>query len=128
MNNAIEKLVEMVGEYVKAGKLTGECIELAYSILILGNKYISVEEFSGKGMNKTLNIHFIPTSDSFKRYGNNKVAYVKENQVVKRYHDIYHSSKPYTPSYGKICFESNVDGNIEFLEILVSDIYKINNI
>ena len=128
MNNAIEKLVDMVEEYIEAGKFTSECIDLAYSILILRNKYISVEEFLGKGMNKALNIYFIPTSDSFQKYGKNKEVYVKENKIVKLYYDIYHSSKPYTPTYGKIRFDSGSGNNIEHLEISVSDIYKIEGI
>ena len=128
MNNAIEKLVEKVEEYVKAGKFTGESIDLVYSILVLCNKYISVEEFSGKCMDKTINIHFIPTSEGCKQYGKNKVVYVRENQMVRSNHDIYHASKHYTPTYGTIRFESGSDDNIEHLEISVSDIYRIDGI
>lgn len=128
MNNAIEKLVEMVKDYEKQGKITGEYINLAYSILILGNKYISVEEFCGKGMGKTINLHFIPTSDSYKKYGKEKVVYVNDCPMVRLYHNIYNSSNPINPTYGALQFESGYEDSVEHLDISVSDIYKIDGI
>lgn len=128
MNSAIEKLVEMVKDYERQGKITGEYINLAYSILILGNKYISVEEFCGKGMGKTLNLHFIPTSDCHKKYGEEKVVYVNECQTVKSCYDIYNSSKSFIHTYGALRFESRLGDSVEHLEISVSDIYKIDGI